>query len=143
MLVAKGAGGGAGRCGCICDLLVGGPGFDVLPVDVAGVVEVEEETFFSVEEAGAEDVVVDEGERGVEDGIGEEGWSGFAGLAAAEHEGHAGGAVAAHMLDVEGERRVLVVEHVVAELAGGQGGFGSGVGLGVFGEAGGVFAEEA
>jgi hypothetical protein len=118
--VAKGAGWGAGGCGYTCVLLVGGPSLDVLPVDVAGVVEMEEETFFAIEKASAEDVVVEEGERGVEDCVGEEGDGGLAGLSAAEHERHTGCAVSTHVFDVEREGGVLVVQHVVFEFSGGQ-----------------------
>jgi hypothetical protein len=49
------------------------PGFGVLPADVGGVVEVEQETFAAIEEAEAEDVVPEEGEDGDCDYVGEEG----------------------------------------------------------------------
>ena len=45
-------------------LVFGAPGFGVLPADVGGVVEVEQEAFAAVEEAEAEDVVPEEGEGG-------------------------------------------------------------------------------
>jgi len=48
------------------------PGLDELPVDVNGVVDVEDEAFAAVEEAEAEKVVVDEGRRRVQDRVPEE-----------------------------------------------------------------------
>jgi len=45
------------------------PEFYELPVDVDGVVEVEDEAFGAIEEAQAEEVVFDESEDGIEQGL--------------------------------------------------------------------------
>ena len=68
----------------------GFPGFGVFPTDVGGVVEVEEEAGAAIEEAEAEDVVLDEGKRRVDEGHGQELGEAEAGAALAEDEGYAG-----------------------------------------------------
>jgi len=62
------------------------PGFDELPVDVDGVVQVEDEAFAAIEEAQADEVVVEEGGGGVGDGVPEECWPGAAGAATGGEE---------------------------------------------------------
>lgn len=91
------------------------PGFGVFPTDVDGVVEVEEEAFASVEEAEAEDIVIDEGGCGVEDDVPDEGDGGAADFAFGGDELADLGAVAVHVLEVEVQGGVSVVEHVSTE----------------------------
>ncbi len=105
-LVCRGDGGGAGLCGTSAGeiaRLVGGAGFEgaapglgVLPTDVGGMVEVEQESFASVEEAEAEDVIFEEGEVGDGEDVPVEGEGAAAGAAtpASGAAGTAPGAVA-------------------------------------------------
>ena len=102
----------------------------------------EEEALAAIEEASADDVVVEEGEAGLRRVLVKKASGVAAGLAAAQHERDAGGAVAAHVLLVEGQRGILVVEQIAAESAGGAVGFGGRVGLGVLAKAREALAEE-
>ena len=93
------------------------PGFNELPVNVDGVVQVQQEAFASVKEAEAEDVVVDEGCPGVEESVPDEDREKAAGAPLAGQQRGNLGAVAVHVLQVDGQVGVREVEHVVFELA--------------------------
>ena len=125
------------------------PGFGVLPADVGGVVEVQQEAFAAVEEAEAEDVVPEEGEGG-----GRRGRSSRRRAterlvrALGDEEVGAEGAVAVHVLEVALEVGVGVVDDVVVEglelAVEGDGLVDGTLGeAGGGGEVGGVAAEEA
>ncbi len=86
------------------------PGLGVLPADVDRVVEVEQQTFAAVEEAEADDVVVGERCQRVEDDVPDEAEGVAAGLAAGNGESRHLVAVAVHMLEVERQGGVSVME---------------------------------
>ena len=91
------------------------PRLCVLPTGVGGMVEVEEESLTAVEEAEAEDVVVDEGEGGDDHDVVDEGEGGAAGLALGDDDLGAESAVAVHVLDVAFDGGVGVVDEVGVE----------------------------
>ena len=128
--------------------LSGAPGFGVLPTDVGGVVEVEEEPFAAIEEAQAEDVVPEEGEGGDDGYVPDEDGKEAAGFPFGDEELCAEGAVAIHVLDVAFEGGIGVVDEIAVEgfeLAGEGDGLVDGAiseaGAGC--EVGGMAAEEA
>src|ERR1039458_6924554 len=80
--------------------LRGPPGLDELPVDVNGVVEVQEQALAAIQKAEPENVVIDEGCGGIQDGVPEEGGQGLA-VSACLHEQQGDlGAVAVHVLEI-------------------------------------------
>ncbi len=128
--------------------IFGAPGLGVLPTDVGGVVEVEQETFAAVEEAEAEDVVPQEGEDGNEEDVPVKGQQVAAGALLGDEESRAKSAVAVHVLEVALEVGIGVMDEVVVEGVGAavegdglvDGTFGESSGGGEVGE---VAAEEA
>jgi hypothetical protein len=103
---------------------------------------VEQEAFAAVEEAQAENVVVDERGDWVEDDVPEEGEGVAARFAAGYSEARHLGAVALHVFEVLGEGGVGVVEEVAVEAAFGAGVAGGAVGAGLVDHAGSAAPEE-
>ena len=98
------------------------PCLRVFPTHVNGVVEVLEEPFASVEEAAADDVVVEKGELGAEGDVADEHEPIAVGNAASDRRLGSERRVAIHVLDVAGERRVRVVMKRELEFADGSAG---------------------
>jgi hypothetical protein len=115
----------------------------VLPADVDGMVDVKLEAFAAIEEAEAKDVVVEEGEHGVQNCVDEVSDRVVADLAAAKHQRDAGVGVATHVFLVERQSGILEVEEVAAQVSHGAGRFRGGVWFGVLFEAGKALTEEA
>ena len=116
--------------------IFGAPGLGVLPADVGGVIEVEQEALAAVEEAEAEDVVPEEGEGGDEEDVPVEREQIAAGALLGDQEAGAEGAVAVHVLEVALEGGVGVVDEVVIESFSASL-EGDGFVYGTFGESGG------
>src|SRR5580698_10943124 len=108
------------------------PRFYELPIDVGGMIQVKDQALPAVKKAAAKDVILNKGERWIENRIRDEGEEGIACSALAQEQRNGRGAVALHVLDVILHRRILQVKHMVFQLAGCGLRLGCGVWLGIF-----------
>jgi len=93
------------------------PCLDEFPVDVDGVVEMQEQPFAAIEKTEAENVVVEKGGSGIKQGVAEKGGPGTAGATALNEQFGNLGAVAVHVLEIDDHVGIGVVKHVVLQFA--------------------------
>lgn len=119
------------------------PRFGVLPADVDRMIEVEQEAFTTVEETKPHDVVVEERRERIEDDVPDKTEGAAADLSSGDGEAGHLVAVAAHVLEVEWQGGVGVVEEVALNAPGGTVVEGRAMGTGFVGHPRGTATEEA